>query len=74
MAKVKRVVELSLEEKKFLDSFLSMIYDEFNDFEDDEVGGIMADIYNLCLSENRPFPQTYEGNLVEVKVVGRRME
>lgn len=70
MAKVKKVIELSVEEKKFLDSFLGMIYDEFDNYEDDEVGGIMADIYNLCLSENRPFPQTYEGDSVEVKVIG----
>lgn len=70
MAKVKRVIELSVEEKKFLDSFLGMIYDEFDNCEDDEMGEIMTDIYNLCLSENRPFPQTYEGDLVEVKVIG----
>ena len=69
MAKVKTIVELTVEEKKFLDNFLGMLYDEFEKYEDEEIGGILTDIYNLCLSENRPFPQVYEGDLVEVRVV-----
>lgn len=69
MAKVKRVVELSLEEKEFLDKFLSALYDEFDDWDEEDIGGVMADIYNTCLSKNRPFPQTYEGDYVEVTVV-----
>jgi len=68
MASVKRLVELTVEEKKFLDKFLGMLYDEFNDYEETEIGGVMADVYNLCLSENRPFPQTYEGDFVTVQV------
>ena len=70
MAKVKRVIELSVEEKKFLDNFLGTLYDEFDDCDNDgEIGNIMTDIYNLCLNESRPFPQTFEGDLVEVRVV-----
>ena len=34
MAKVKRVIELSVEEKKFLDTFMGMLYDEFDNCED----------------------------------------
>lgn len=68
MAKVKRVIELSVEEKKFLDTFMGMIYDEF-DNEDEEIGRIMADIYNLYFSDTRPLPMTYVGDLVEVRVV-----
>ncbi len=69
MAKVKKVIELSVEEKKFLDSFLGLLYSELKDFEDDKIGGVMADIYNLCLSKNVPFPQTYEGDYVTVQIV-----
>lgn len=69
MAKVKTVIELSVEEKEFLDNFLDVLYDEFEDSEDAEIGRIMTDIYNLCLSKSAPFPQTYSGDLVEVKVV-----
>lgn len=69
MAKVKRVIELSVEEKKFLDTFLGMIYDEFDDCEDGEIGGIMTDIYNLYFSDTRSLPMTYVGDLVEVRVV-----
>lgn len=68
MAKVKRVVELSLEEKEFLDKFLNMLYEEFEDWDDEDIGGVMADIYNTCLG-GRPLPQTYEGEYVEVTVV-----
>lgn len=72
MAKVKRVIELSVEEKKFLDNFLDVLYEEFDDCDnDEEIGNIMTDIYNLCLNEDRPFPQTFEGDLVDVRVVGR---
>lgn len=69
MAKVKRVIELSVEEKKFLDTFIGMLYDEFDNCEDKEIGRIMADIYNLYFSDKRPLPMTYVGDLVEVRVV-----
>ena len=70
MAKIKTVIELSVEEKKFLDNFLGMLYDEFDKCGDDEIGSMMTDIYNLCLNKDAPLPQTYVGDLVEVRVVG----
>ncbi len=69
MAKVKKVIELSVEEKEFLDNFLGMLYDEFEDCDDNEMGGILEDIYNLCLNKNRPLPQILEGDYVTVQVV-----
>ena len=71
MAKVKTeiVIELSVEEKKFLDDLLCQIYDQPQNFNENEVGEIMADIYNLCLSEKNPFPQTYRGDYATIKVI-----
>jgi len=73
MAKVKTemVIELSVGEKRFLDDFLHQIYDQPQSFTEEEVGEIMADIYNLCFSENSPVPQIYKGDFATVKVTER---
>lgn len=65
MAEIKRVLELSVEEKKFLDRFIGMLYDEF----DDGLSMIIGDIYNMYLNENDPLPQTYKGDCIEIRVV-----
>ena len=67
MAKAeKRIrIELTRQEKEFLDNFLSSLYDIVND-DDEQVGNIFTDIYNSYSPHGDEKSSTWTGDYADI--------